>query len=187
MSYSEYNDMFIKCQSTAPYKLYIYDLVNSSSMANNEVVSNLQLLIYALYMKIKSLEIETNTKILHQSDLLNYTKLQKREIAGGIYYYLKPERTTGDSFINSVSVLEPFLISGDCIGFTVNRGTISDELVDRLFEETKKELNINYQFHKSLGYYETDNWIEGDKKYYRGYAINLLSTLHKMENKVLQR
>ena len=60
-------------------------------------------------------------------------------------------------------------------------------MVDELFEETKKELNINYEFHKASGYYETDNWLEGNHKYYRGYAMQLLSSLHKEECKVLKK
>lgn len=187
MAYNEYNDMFFKCQSSAPYRLYIYDVIDSRCISSNEMISNLQLLIFTLYMKIKYLEMETNIKILHQSNLLNYTKLQKKEITGETYYYLNPERITGASFTNSVATLEPFLLSGDCIGFTVNRDTINDELVNKLFEETKKELNIYYQFHKVSGYYETDNWIEGNKKYYRGYAIQLLSEDLKRDIKVLKK
>ncbi|HHU54655.1 MAG TPA: hypothetical protein GXZ63_02435 [Mollicutes bacterium] len=38
-----------------------------------------------------------------------------------------------------------------------------------------------------ISYYETDDWVEGNNKYYRGYAIQLLSYFHKEENKVLKK
>lgn len=81
---------------------------------------------------------------------------------------------------NSFGYLQkPFLIDGDTIGFTVLRGQINEELVDFIFEETKKELQIPYEFHKAHGYYETDDYAEGNHLYFRGYLIQELNTKHK--------
>ena len=38
-----------------------------------------------------------------------------------------------------------------------------------------------------FGYYETDDWTEGQDKYFRGYCIDLLSNLHKPYNERLRK
>ena len=54
-------------------------------------------------------------------------------------------------------------------------------------EECKEIIGIDYEFHYSDGYYETDDWCEGQDKYFRGYCIDLLSNLHKPYNKKLRK
>ncbi len=51
--------------------------------------------------------------------------------------------------------------------------------MDFIFEETKKELQIPYEFHKAHGFYETDEYAEGNHLYFRGYLIQQLNTKHK--------
>ena len=54
-------------------------------------------------------------------------------------------------------------------------------------EEEKEYLQIPFDFHIADGYYETNNWVEGKDKYFRGYCIDLLSNLHKDYNKEVRK
>ncbi len=159
MSYNEYNDMFIKCQNAGPYKLYAYDVKGSRNLRDPNLVPNLYKLILLVMSKIRILE--TEHKILYDKDDL-------------IYYGSTVPCIDGN-------IREPMLV-GDAIAFTVYRDSITDEVVDKIFEESKNELGINYEFHKANGYYETNNWSEGNKKYFRGYCFALLTEGHKSEN-----
>jgi len=161
VSYDEYNDMYLKCQSTAPYKMYTYDVINSKVMNDKNLCNNLFKLINLVIYKIMLIEERTNKKILYYNNdlVFDINKIDKSECF-------------------DLNNLEPILL-GDAIAFTVYRDTISDELVDNIFEQSKNELNIIYEFHKASGYYETNNWIEGHDKYYRGYCFQYLTNKHK--------
>lgn len=76
---------------------------------------------------------------------------------------------------------EPF-IYGDVIGFTVYRDSISKEEVMHIFNQSKEELNIDFEFHLADGYYETNDYALGNIKYFREYCIELLCNLHKSYN-----
>ena len=81
---------------------------------------------------------------------------------------------------------EPFLL-GDLIGLTVYRDTISSDEVINIFNNCKKILNVDFDFHMADGYYETNNWNEANNKYFRGYCIDLLSKLHKPDNEKIRK
>ncbi|MDD2378035.1 MAG: hypothetical protein PHD10_05040 [Bacilli bacterium] len=165
MAYEEYNKMFLKCQDTGPYKLYAYDVKGSRNLRDPNLVTNLYKLILLVMAKIR--ELETERKILYDKDDL-------------IYYGSNIPCIDGN-------IREPMLV-GDAIAFTVYRDSITDDVVDKIFEESKQELGINYEFHKANGYYETNNWGEGNKKYFRGYCFALLTEMHKPGNsKVLRK
>ena len=153
MSFNEYESMYEKCQAYAPYHMFLYDLKNSKQIIDLNRQSQLRRLIKEVYHKIEKLEQKNKITILHRSPLFSSNS----------FGYLQ----------------EPFLIDGDTIGFTVLRGQINEDLVDLIFEETKKELQIPYEFHKAHGFYETDEYVEGNHLYFRGYLIQQLNTKHK--------
>lgn len=59
---------------------------------------------------------------------------------------------------------------GDLYGFVTIRGhkKIVEELINQEFKDFK------YNIHYNNGNYETDNWVEGNNKYYFGYCIQQL-------------
>lgn len=63
-----------------------------------------------------------------------------------------------------------FFQHGDLFGFVTLRGykKIVEELINQEFKDFK------YDLHYNNGNYETDNWVEGNKKYYFGYCIQQL-------------
>ena len=175
MSYYEYKSLFDRCQKDAPYHLFVYDMVNSRQVKDmNKRQSDVARLLFAVYEEIKKLEKQTNKIILHRSKDLQYCKLKKED---GKYKIQRPEN------IERGDLLEPFVILGDLIGFTIERGTLNPLQVDYIFEQKKKELGLNYSFHKANGFYETDKWEEADQKYFRGYCIQQLEEISKLNNK----
>lgn len=153
MSSYEYDDLYQKCQTYAPYHMFIYDVVESKQILDKNRQQMLYTLIHTVYHKLQQLELERNKKILHTSSLFP---------------------SEGFAYLQ-----EPFLIDGDTIGFTIIRDSIPSEEVNELFHQTKEELQIPYQFHYADGYYETDLYAEGNEKYFRGYCIQHLNTIHK--------
>ena len=73
------------------------------------------------------------------------------------------------------------------MGFTVYRDSITNEEVINIFNECKKIIGIDYDFHIADGYYETDDWCLANEKYFRGHCIDLLSNLHKPYNKKIRK
>ena len=73
---------------------------------------------------------------------------------------------------------EPFVF-GDMIGFTIYKGSLSTEEIMKIFEDIRNEHSFEYPLHIANGYYETNNYEEGDNKFFRGYCIDILSNSHK--------
>lgn len=67
---------------------------------------------------------------------------------------------------------------GDLFGFVVKRGykKIIRNIIDNEFK------NFKYELHHEDGFYETDSWAEGSKKYYFGYCVQQLEENSKMIN-----
>ena len=91
-----------------------------------------------IYRKLQLIEEQTNKKILvFEDDFLPYES--KKTYKG---FGLKQE---------------PFLF-GDTFGFTIYRNSLDKKLVYYIYEETKKELEIDFDFHISDAYYETNRF-----------------------------
>jgi len=169
MSTFEYNDLFLKCQDTGVYHVFTFDIVDSKKMSQttrNIAQYKLIKLNLLMYQEIENIEKKENRKILvFEKDFTNYGEVRKN-----VFGYKQ----------------EPFLF-GDLIGFTVYRDTITSVEVIEIYEKYKKMLNIDFDFHIADGYYETNNYEESDKKYFRGYCIDLLSNLHKPYNKDVRK
>lgn len=157
MSWVEYNDMFERAQEKGEYHLFVFDLKGSKSI--RYFIPHINLLLYGIYFRIKDLEKRFDEKILHQNPIFN-----------------KGDR--GD-------LMEPFFISGDLFGFTIIRGSLCEEDIYKIFNEVKSELDLNYEFHYDNGLYETDNYIEGDSKYFRGYCMQYLENRAKEKSLTL--
>ena len=165
MSTFEYNDLFLKAQEIGQYHVFTFDIIDSKKMDSikrKEAQKKIIELIYLIYDSIKYLEVIKNQKIL---------------VFENDFIYGFPFNTEKPKFIFGYKY-EPFLLS-DVIGFTVYRDSISVNDVLLLFEDLKKQLDIDFDFHCANGYYETNNWNEAHEKYFRGHCIDMLSNLHK--------
>lgn len=167
MSTYEYNDLFMKCQKTGKYHVFTFDIENYKKI--NDIASAQYKLIelnIMMYRMIQEEETKQNKKILvFENGFSEFGEYRLSEFG-----YKQ----------------EPF-IYGDLIGFTVYRDTITKEEVLSILKKAKSLLNINFEFHLADGYYETNDYSEGDKKYFRGYCIDLLSNLHKSYNKKVRK
>lgn len=163
MSTFEYNDLYLKCQDTGLYHIYIFDIIGTENMPpsiRKEAQIKMIELMNKIYMAIEKIEETTGKKILvFEEDFITYKSGQKSK---GFGYKI-----------------EPFLFNGDVFGFTAYRDSIDNNLVYSIYEYYKKELNINFDFHTADGYYETNDYSLGNEKYFRGYCMDLLSSMHK--------
>ena len=73
---------------------------------------------------------------------------------------------------------EPFLF-GDTFGFTIYRDSLDKDVILSIYEYFRVALNIDFELHINDGYYETNDYGEGNKKYFRGYCCDLLANYHK--------
>lgn len=157
MSWDEYNDMWDNAQEKGQYHLYVFDIKGSKKSGYFRPQG--EMLLYKVYFTIMDLEKERNITILHRNDKFN-----------------KGDR--GD-------LLEPFFFSGDLLGFTTLRDTISPEEVYSIFRKCKENLNIKLQFHYDNGYYETDDWGEALNLYFRGYCMQYLENRSKFNEDLI--
>lgn len=171
MSHLEYYDLYYKCQNYAPYHLFLFDIKNSKDIMidkNNNYISDIALLIETVYRKIEELEKIQNRQILHRSNIISRSEL--KECEKNIFYF---------KYQNRPDTNDPFQNLGDIIGLTIIRDTLTVDEVYMIFDETKKELNITYDFHYLNCFYETDDYKERNTKLFRGYAIQILANSHK--------
>lgn len=164
---NEYDDLFLKCQDTGIYHVFVFDVVNSKKMDKEQrrkTQYQLILLMSKMYKSLLDLEKKLGTKILvFEEDFVSYFDKEIQLNGFGLK-------------------MEPFLF-GDMFGFTVYRDCIDDNFIYSLFNKYKQELNIDIDFHINDGYYETNDYNLGSSKYFRGYCISLLSNMHKQKRR----
>ena len=121
--------------------------------------------------------------------LMVYRILEKKEIEKGKKILVFEDEFTklGEERLNIFGYKEEPFLYGDLIGFTVYRDMVSKDEVINIFNSCKQKLEIDFNFHMADGYYETNNFDEANKKYFRGYCIDLLSNLHKSYNKEVRK
>ena len=146
--------------------MFVFDMINSKQMpANKRQIAEEKMikLMKKIYEAIKNIEIKTNRKILvFEDDFVSYE--------------------SGKSYKGFGFKQEPFLF-GDTFGFTIYKDSLDKEYIYYLYEKYKEELEIDFDFHLADGFYETNDYLEGQTKYFRGYCMDLLSVLHKENTK----
>lgn len=162
MSTFEYNDLFLLCQQTGKYHMFTFDIVNSMEMDNmsRKIAQEKTIkLMKSMYQAIFEIQEKTGRQILvFEDDFVSF-----------------------DSNLPLVGFgmkREPFLI-GDTFGFTIYRDSLDKDTILNIYKHFKNSLNIDFEFHISDGYYETNDYDEGHTKYFRGYCVDLLSNFHK--------
>jgi hypothetical protein len=79
------------------------------------------------------------------------------------------------------------MIIGDMVTYFVYNNSITTNKMINLFQYALKKYNIDYSFHFSTGIYETNNFVEGSTKLYKGYMPQILENLSKKNNFVINR
>ena len=161
MSTFEYNDLYLKCQDTGKYHMFVFDIVGSKKMTIQKRIDaqdKMLKLMKRMYKTLEKIQETTNKKILvFEDDFISF-KIDK------------PMQKFGFK-------QEPFLL-GDTFGFTIYRDSLNKEIIYYIYDYFKKLLNIDFDFHINSGVYETDDYGLGNKECFRGYCIQLLSELH---------
>ena len=167
MSSFEYNDMLLRCQKSGIYHVFTFDIVDSRKMDIDrwKIVQS----------KFRELVI------------LNYKMIEYIEKKRGILILARPNGENKNYEIGFTHVDKEPVIIGDLSYFTIYRDTLTNREVYDIFECCMHILDIDFKFHYADGYYETNDWVMGDKEYFRGYCIDVLSNLHKSRNKDLRK
>lgn len=169
MSTYEYYDLCEKAQNNknSKYHVFVFDIIGSKNMNREERCTaqyNMEKLMLRIYSEIKNMEEIEGRKILLREDVVPYEERYKVKSKFGLLY-------------------EPFLFA-DNFGFTVYSGSISDEEILGIYNKCKIELGIELDFHINDLYYETNDYKEGCALLFRGYAIDMASTMHKDDVKI---
>ena len=160
MSYDEYFDLFKQAQAKqCPYRAFMFDVANCKQ--NPEYREKYFDVIQLFLQKIKQQEQILGTKILRNNSnnlplFENMPQLDGRKC-------------------------NPMIL-GDMFTVFVENGSISTEKIKTLFAESCKQLDYNYKFHFATCVYETDSYIEGGTKLYKGYVPQLLEKTSKTNN-----
>ena len=164
MSTFDYNDLYLLCQDTGKYHMFLFDIINSRNMPSlkrQEAQVKMTKLMTRIYKIIEKIQESTGRQILvFDDDFVTY----KSRL---------PYKGWGFK-------QEPFIF-GDSFGFTIYRDSLSKDVVLYIFEFCKELVGVDFDFHISDGYYETNDVGLSGTQYFRGYCIDILSTLHKKE------
>lgn len=175
MSSEEYLDLYLLAQENpqAPYYMVSFDVVNSKSKSNEEcskMLNNIGTIVYYVYNKLLEKEKELNKEILIKDER-----------------FFNPWNPPKNEKVLNYNFLDPYVL-GDNFCFTVLRDTVTKEEIIDLVNTCKKIIKMDDEFHIADGYYETNEYIEGGTKFFRGYCYGILSNLHKIGiKKKLQR
>ncbi len=166
MAYEEYFDLYLLAQekNDAPYYIVSFDVANSKTLTTEENIrmhKNIDVIIKYVYNKLLETEKKLNKQIVIKDER-----------------FFKPWEVGVSRWSGNGNYMDPFIF-GDCFQFTVLRNTVSKEQIIKWVDECKEKLNMKEELHLADGYYETNNWNESGTKFYRGYCIQTLETLHK--------
>ena len=166
MAYEEYNDLLIKAQhENSEYRVFTFDIIGSKNMSKYDryiAQYDIIFLIERVYADIKELEKTLNIEILI------------KEPGFGSFFDTNIQNDFSYRY-------EPFLF-GDTIGLTIYNGSVDPLIIYEIFDYNKEEMNLKYDFHKCNLLYQTNDYHEGNTKYFRGYAIHAAEELHKRKN-----
>lgn len=167
MSSYEYYDLFVKAQDKGLYNMFIFDIKDSKAMDSSyrSIIQHKMVdLILSIYNDIKELENRFNKKILVTDEgIVHLYEARKNMYKFGMLH-------------------EPFIL-GDAFGFTIYRDSLDKDVILGLFEKHKERLQIDCEVHFKDGYYETNDYSKGNKLFFRGYCIDILSNYHKFYSK----
>lgn len=163
MSTYEYIDLCEKAQNeNSLYRVFTFDIVDSKKMSKesrNSASYKMDALMFKMYNEILNIEKRENRKILLKEGVVPYKDRHLVSKKFGLLY-------------------EPFSFA-DTFGFTVYNGSISEEEVLKIFNKCKLDLKIDFSFHAYSLCYQTNEYCLGNKLFFRGYAIDICSTLNK--------
>lgn len=167
MAFQEYYDLYLLAQENpnALYYVVSFDTVNSKSLSvdkRTKLTYHIIEITRYVYDKLLMKEKELNKQVVIKDERF-YTPWDSKEL----------------HMING-NFKDPSIL-GDFFAFTVLRDTVSKEEIINWVNECKKRLNMDEEFHISDGYYETNEYGEGNTKLYRGYCLQILEKFHKLE------
>ena len=167
MAFQDYYDLYLLAQenSNSLYYVVSFDVIGSKLMPLDKrakLTNNMLIIIKYVYNKLLMKEKELNKQVVIKDERF-YTPWDPRA-----------------SYMINGNYSDPSVL-GDRFAFTVLRYTVTKEEIIELVNICKKELNMDEEFHIADGYYETNEYGEGNTKLFRGYCLQILGNFHKQE------
>lgn len=164
MAYEEYLDLYLLAQKNPNSLYYVvsFDTIDSRLMLPEKremLQNNIDIIVKYVYNKLLDKELELNKQVVIKD---------KR--------FIRPWDFRTSNW--NGNYIDPSVF-GDSFGFTVLRDTVTKEEIIKWVNECKNILNMEEEFHIADGYYETNEYGEGGIKFFRGYCLQTLETLHK--------
>lgn len=167
MSYSEYLKMFKSVQQKdCPFRAFSFDVVNSrqQNIDLNQKENYFDFILYVYYL------LEQEEKELQKPILLKNQFNKKFSLFG--------KKDFNNNNYNP-------MVIGDLATFFVYNNSISTKRMLQIFSEAMNKYKITYSFHFSTGVYETNNYVEGGTKLYKGYMPQILENLSKYNDTII--
>lgn len=164
MAYEEYLDLYLSAQKNPNSLYYVvsFDIIDSRTIAPEKrtiLQRNIYIIMKYVYSKLLDIEVELNKQVIIKDE--RFIRPWDSNVSKWNGNYIDPS------------------VFGDCFQFTILRDTITKEEIVGWVNECKNYLNMEEAFHITDGYYETNEYEEGGNKFYRGYCLQILETLHK--------
>lgn len=168
MSFDEYIDMFKRCQEKkCPYRAFTFDVVDSRNQ--DEYIME----------KPKFFQLMDNV----------YARLEQEEINTKTPILLKGKFNRKLVVTNSIQNMNHYnpMVLGDMMTFFVHNESITIDRMLEIFTESLEKVNISYPFHFKTGVYETNDYVLGGSKLYKGYMPQILERESKITNTVISK
>ena len=164
MAYEEYLDLYLLAQDNpnAAYYVVSFDVINSKQLSLEKrtiLQENIGIIIKSIYNKLLEKQKELNIQTVITDER-----------------FIRPWDSR--TYHWNGTYVDPFVF-GDCFSFTVLRNTVTKDEIVKWVYDYKQELNMEEDFHIADGYYETNDFAEGNSLFYRGYCLQTLESLYK--------
>ncbi len=177
MGYKYYYDLYLKAQeNNAKYRMFCFNVKNHCRLNKNiPYLPHLTKLIDDVTKDVLLLEKKLEKEIFARDGDIIFVERQK-------------DKKNTPTYRLTNMLFNPNNIDGHLIYFCVHNDSISEEDFLKIFTKNYEKLNLNYVFHYATGLYETNNYIDGGKKYYRGFCVRQLNEIaHKNKNKLFAK
>lgn len=114
----------------------------------------------------------------YYEERMNIIKMMEEITNGGYFEIITDNKLLFTNY-------KKFVILGDLFGITIKANDSMNNIMEKylsIIKTMKEKYSIHVNFHYNSCYYETDDWAEGNEKYYSGYAIQQLEADKNKEN-----
>jgi hypothetical protein len=185
--YESYKDLYKAAQSKGKYKMFLFDVKDSRiHVARDKKNFCIKIIDFIDEVTFELLELEKKIghKILHRELEREDLKDQDKIIDDKVIL-LRNQVRGRFNVAGRIDQYNPLFWQGDMIHFIINRDSISDSEIMKIFQRNKDKFIPDYDLHLKSAYYETDVWLKSSEEFSRVYCVPVLEYLAKASKKLL--